>query len=127
MATLSWKPKWRGDTYCSPACGGGCKRKDYNRALENAEKLAKELGPGWEPHVWENLGWWYSAHRGVLKVHPTGHKGYTAYLGSADSAGGKWAENGSTPKKAVKNVIKAARVDVDGVIAIVEEGETYAR
>lgn len=57
---LSWKPVRRGDIYCAPACGNGCTYQAYLNAVAAAKQLAKEL-PGFKPHVWENLGWHYSA------------------------------------------------------------------
>ncbi len=57
---LSWKPVRHGDTYCSPACGGGCTYAEFEKATKKAAALAKRLGPNWKPKVWENLGWHYS-------------------------------------------------------------------
>jgi hypothetical protein len=54
-------PVRRGDVYCSPGCGMGCKWEKYQEAKHLAAALAKRLGKGWEPKVWENLGWHYEA------------------------------------------------------------------
>lgn len=35
--------------------------KTKKEATEAAAKLAEELGPGWKPEVWENLGWHHKA------------------------------------------------------------------
>lgn len=68
-----WTPRSRsGGIYCSPACGGSrgfCKRADYDRVTKEAAKLAARLGEGWEPEVWENLGWHYRVSRGAFEVH----------------------------------------------------------
>ena len=52
-----WTPKLNGKIFCSPACGAKCTKKDFDEATENARVLASQLGYGWEPRVWENLGW----------------------------------------------------------------------
>lgn len=57
-------PVRRGDIYCSPACGLNCKHEDFERAREGAAALCAALGEGWMPHVWENLGWHFSAKKG---------------------------------------------------------------
>lgn len=60
--SLRWTPVRSGALYCSPACGGRCTHSEFMDATRGAEKLAASLGPRWKPHVWENLGWHYSAH-----------------------------------------------------------------
>lgn len=98
---LSWKPKASGKVYCAPACGRGCTRAEYNAATRRVHALCKRLGRGWKPHVWENLGWHYSAISpcGRWKVHASTFRGkiagYTAFLGHP---GPKWAETGKTPE-----------------------------
>ena len=70
---LSWKPRLQGEIYCSPACGGGCTKVAHDAAKKQASELAKQLGKGWKPHVWENLGWFAKAISscGRIKVyHP---------------------------------------------------------
>lgn len=58
-----WTPILSGEIFCSPACGGKCKKKDFDEATERARALASHLGYGWEPHVWENLGWHFEAKK----------------------------------------------------------------
>lgn len=116
-----WTPVRNGDAYCSPACGGGpvlCSFKRFVHASEVATEVARDLGNGWKPQVFENLGW----HARV--VSPCGRinvslptrlndTGYTAFLGpKSTQPGGKWAESGSTPGEAIENVLNAARADI---------------
>jgi hypothetical protein len=55
---LSWTPRKRpGGVYCSSACGCGCLRADYVRAVDAGEAAARAAGQGWRYHVWENGGW----------------------------------------------------------------------
>lgn len=61
-----WSPVRAGATYCSPACGNGCTWADYGKAVLAAASLATELGDGWEPEVWENLGWHYRVKKGCF-------------------------------------------------------------
>src|SRR6266404_9845304 len=74
--TLSWKPVRKGKFYCAPACGGGCLLGDFDRAMAAACACARELGSGWAPDVYENLGWhWKVTRQGIGKtefsIHPT--------------------------------------------------------
>ena len=117
---LSWDPVRNGEIYCSSACGGGCTIDSYLQAVENANHLCKELGPGWVPRVWENLGWHYSAKSAndQVEVHETRYTGgvhYTAYAGEK-------ADNGDTPREAIENIRARltrmrdkAQNDLDGV------------
>lgn len=58
-----WTPKLSGTVYCSPACGGGCTKADFDKATTSAQHLANRLGHGWFAHVWENLGWHWEANK----------------------------------------------------------------
>lgn len=73
MIERDWTPRLSADGvhYCSPACSGKFCRKDwYDAAVAQADRLAEELGEGWRPRVWENLGWHWRAEKGVAVVHP---------------------------------------------------------
>lgn len=61
-------PKLDGDIYCSPACGCGCKKAAFDQASESAQAIAKLLGQGWEPKVWENCGWHFAVEKGIASV-----------------------------------------------------------
>lgn len=63
-----WTPILDGDIYCAPACGCKCKLVDFKRATASAAALVTELGDGWQPRVWENLGWHFSAGKGSATV-----------------------------------------------------------
>lgn len=99
--------------YCAPWCGAHCTSKDYDKAVAEAAQLAKHLGEGWVPKVWENLGWHYSVSRERLEVHPNtrwnGQRqdlaGYTAYLNIAT----QFVESSTTAHNAVYRVLKVAR------------------
>jgi hypothetical protein len=98
---LSWKPERSGNIYCAPACGWGCKWKDYQRAKTRAEKLCKQLGNGFEPRVWENFGWHGSAVLGQIQVYlPSSTRDdYTAAYNS-DCRG-----HGTTAKRALEDML----------------------
>ncbi len=124
MRTLSWEPEQNGDRYCSLACGRGCTTVEHDRAEEIAGTLSIRLGIGWRGEVWENLGWHTKAVStcGRIKVHPP-HVGgllFTAYLGEAESAGGRWSASGVTPELAIKRVIAAARAEIRRTAALVK-------
>ncbi len=87
------------------------------QATAYAAELCQNLGPGWESHVFENLGWHYCALLKGLTVVP-GHcldktkpaEWFTAFLGDGKYPGsGTWAESGDTPQEAVQNVRNKAR------------------
>lgn len=59
-----WTPRLIGDTYCSPACGMGCKKSAYDEAHRKALALHNKMtGKAWQIRVWENLGWHYEIFR----------------------------------------------------------------
>ena|ERR1019366_8878051 len=99
-----WTPVARGNRYCSPACGGGCTRMQFVMAQNSAQTLCTELGDGWKPRVWENLGWHYSAtHGDRLEVYP--HGPFTAYF----SGELQIIKKGRTATSAVKNTLDAVK------------------
>lgn len=66
-----WTPVENGDRYCSPSCGRGCTKAEFELAEARANALARQLGPGWTPVLKENLGWHYhvvSPNRRVVVV-----------------------------------------------------------
>ena len=107
---LSWNPVAKGDTYCSPACGGRCTRTAFQHATGAANALAARLGPGWTPRVWENLGWHWSVGHGELNVNPLS-TGFIAYLGERPP-GGRWTADGATPIEAIRAVLEVARAEL---------------
>jgi hypothetical protein len=64
----AWTPKLNGEIFCAPACGFGCKKLDFDRVTERATALAKKLGDGWRPRVWENGGWHFEVTKGAATV-----------------------------------------------------------
>lgn len=122
--TLGREPIRNGDVYCAPWCGFKCKWDAYEQAVIDASKLAKSLGEGWEPQVWENLGWHYKATTkdGRVNLHPKKDYrynarvvGYTAFLSPTPSIGGKWVESGDTPQAALEAVRAKAQEELDGI------------
>lgn len=66
---FAWTPQHLGKgIYCSPACGGLCTYAAYTRAIHASAALARKLGPGWKPKVWENLGWHWRVEKGGCQV-----------------------------------------------------------
>lgn len=109
------KPIHRGDVYCAPFCGFKCKRAAYDRAVREADKLCKVLGDGWEPRVWENMGWHFSAQKSNASVHAnchgdarTGHytiTDYTIFFHTEKQI----VLRGKNPVKLVDQTIRAAK------------------
>lgn len=93
-----WKPVRRGEIYCSPGCGRNCTYEEFLKASLESEKLARRCGPNFEPHVWENLGWHYSAvsKNNSIKIHPSyGRNQYNGYFGAMNSCGGEFTASGT--------------------------------
>lgn len=81
-----------------------------------AEVMAKDLQsqmttPGWEPRVWENLGWHYTVVKGNAEIMP-GRSGYHIYFSTAGRCGSDvfWhvSPNFDDPNDAVKAQIEKA-------------------
>jgi hypothetical protein len=69
--TSNWVPvQLPGGVYCSPSCGFGCTRADYDRAIKESAELADRMGSGWMPRVWENGAWHYEVTKGVASISP---------------------------------------------------------
>jgi hypothetical protein len=130
----SWTPVPRGKTYCSPACGCGCKKRDYDRAVRDADHLVGRLaGSGWKALVWENVGWHFGAVSGPVQVYGDRRGGggrlrYTCMISDrADGGSGGsliWTERASAlshddPNEAVAEEFKAALLATTGVVRAV--------
>jgi hypothetical protein len=112
-----WTPKIQpGGIYCSPRCGGRCKRVDYDRAVTDAAALAARMGDGWQPKVWENLGWHWQIEKGtaldghavgdaLLEINPNRGGGYTAWFQGAK----QFIAEGQTPEDALGFLMQDVR------------------
>lgn len=96
---------------------------NQTQAFAAANHLCRKLGEAWSPHVWENLGWHYTAVNNSITVreyiiHNPEHAGYPVSYDAVIEPGltvgfrpdgmslavqiyGK----GSTPKEAVNNAL----------------------
>lgn len=72
-----------------------------SEALQKAEALATELGKGWAPSVWNNLGWYYSAVKCCMcQVHINSDRSsYTCYTNASKQFIGR----GATPTAAYQD------------------------
>lgn len=131
-----WTPQLSPDGvfYCSPRCGGGrfCRREWFDMATRKAEELARRMGDGWTPDVWENLGWHYSVRKGTARIYPSedrnkgfdpehgfGVRSYMAMVNVPATVGG----NGGT---AVQFIAHAAQPE-DALGFAVQDGRTVER
>ena len=103
----AWTPKLDGVIYCSPACGGKCKKSDFDTATTAAHTLVRQLGHGWEPHVWENLGWHYEAVKRGATVIVDDDFNYQASIRFElqDNVKSSVTETRETPRGAVNAVV----------------------
>lgn len=115
-----WTPIERGDIYCSNACGGRCKRAEYDKAVRDAARVCKQLsqatGGDWEPEIWENLGWHWVVllkfgRDQIIRVRmPYGRRSYDADLTDARSYPGiGMMASGAPARSAVGAVTKLMR------------------
>lgn len=125
-ASLSWTPVMGKDgTYCSPACGAGCKHEDYVKAFGLAEGLAKkcseEVGGTWKPVVHENLGW----HWCVRQEGSNAEIRYGGYL--AKGTGYSVGFSGGTPAQvAVRGSFETPKQAYDALMAeVAREAERW--
>lgn len=108
-----WKPTRRGDVYCSRGCGAYCLKTAHDRARKEARALVSDLGPGWKPSVWENMGWHYSVSNKIAEIRPDRRgspvsgewkvAGYSCWLVSSDSM--VLGTEGKTPRAALKKFL----------------------
>lgn len=98
------------------------------QAEAKAAMLCARLGANWEPRVWENCGWCYSAVLGGLYVnesnYPRQTHRYSAYLNEPGKGGGIWAESADTPHDAVQAVLDAAQDEVDHKASVIQQART---
>ena len=108
-------PVRRGKTYCSAWCGGGCTWLEYQAAKRRAERLAKRLGPTWQPGVWENLGWYASASLGFdgSRVNVDARGNYTFHFGS-------FYETGRDPRDVIRDVLQQASSEASATMKRIE-------
>lgn len=113
------KPILKGDVYCSPRCGFGCKKAAYDQAVQEADALAARMGDGWVPRIWENCGWNYSVDKGVALIYPFRDGSATA---------GSWEVIGYTVFfNSVKQVVTDAKTPEDAVGFALQDARTAAR
>lgn len=98
---------------CAKWCGRGCTEEEYQKAKRDAKELCKKLGPGWKPHIWENLGWHFHAVKGNIHVMQLGDE-YSTLMGEGGAGEMFWSPKKwfKDPKKAVKHQLYLARKHV---------------
>lgn len=103
-----WTPVRDGDIFCAPACGCKCKLVDFERATASAAALVAELGDGWQPRVWENCGWHFSAGKGAATVDYSENGGhFTASIdaGVFQERHEQFRADGNSPRAAMEAVL----------------------
>jgi hypothetical protein len=104
-------PVRQGSIYCAPFCGGRCTWAAYKKAKADAAALVKVLGDGWKPRVHENLGWHFSADKGVMRVSI--YKGdATCYLNTSP----QFLGHSRSPRKAVAEALKALDAHIASIL-----------
>jgi hypothetical protein len=125
MSERDWTPVRKGEVYCSPACGAGCKHRDYVKAFGLAEGLAKkcsdEIGGTWKARVWENLGWHWEVVQEGSKVAIS----YGGYL--AKGTGYSVGFLGGTPAQvSVRESFETPKEAYDALgIAVADEAKRW--
>lgn len=105
-----WTPVLDGDVYCAPRCGFRCKKAEYDAAVAAADAVVRELGEGWSPRVWENMGWHSEVRRGSSTVRIDRRDGtFEAEFASIDK---QYFAAGKTATNAVRCVLALAQDDL---------------
>jgi hypothetical protein len=116
---LSWIPVLRGNTYCSPACGNGCTKSEYDLAVKGGKELQKRLvGSNWKIHIMENLGWFFYATSGPLQVYEIDGKFWCMCSDKPNSQDGSpiWTRTKERRFKNPNAAVKSALADVHKAI-----------
>lgn len=104
---------------CADWCGRGCTKEEYDQAVVDADNLVALLGntDAWEPRVWENMGWHYSAEA-VSGDHASvsSHGFDPGYFAIVE----RWSADGATPKAALNAVLRIVRAERDKLTAYLE-------
>jgi hypothetical protein len=120
-----WQPVLKRGLYCSPACGRGCTKKEYDRLRQFGRRIAAGLGSGWMIRMHENLGWFMEVISpcGRIRVGPDYDYnkkkaglpklcGYYANITEPNDLGILYSAHQDTPLEAVRVVIKNAQDDL---------------
>lgn len=122
------QPVRRGLYYGSAGCCHArlCTVMAFDQASTEARQLCAHLGAGWEPRVWENLGWHYevslTSGENTIHVYPVTDGSHTrgGWKVSGYSASfnyQRWHDD-KTPEGAVIKVIAAIRAELDALGAV---------
>lgn len=90
------------------------KQRSELEAYREAHAMAAQLGSGWIPRVWENLGWYWTVRKGPIEIRPRHGGGYAAEFRCPMDAGGwrnlvqLWVD-GDTPWEALHNCLEQGR------------------
>ena len=125
MKELSWKPRHKGNRYCSPACGHGCTWGEYQQARKEAKDCQRKLGKHWKIRVWENCGWFWAVSYGPLSYH----NGGTLFISDHPKINGAepcglWAgklRSGQEPVAALYNALKRVHPKIRQLQAVEAE------
>jgi hypothetical protein len=113
MTTRSgWTPVRNGPLYCSPNCGCKCTYDAFEAATASANELCSTLGDGWEPCVWENGGWHFSAKKGCAELFPVRKSQSNSCTVYFDSKAGQVVVRGEGYRQTLDACLAAARAKI---------------
>ncbi|WP_131421385.1 hypothetical protein [Comamonas thiooxydans] len=109
-----WTPVHAGDIFCSPLCGAGCKKADFDNATAQASLLVSQLGHGWQSRVWENLGWHFEATKrdAIVSVDEDGNYEASISFNLDDRHSLNVSETRRTPREAVTAVVTSLQAKI---------------
>lgn len=124
--TRTEKPILNGDIYCAPWCGCKCKKVDYDHCVKAADELAAKMGKGWEPDVWENMGWHYAIKAKHAQIHVNenfkdGARTVRSYWADIRAGGKQFCATAETPDAALGIVVQEARTFLSQATADLNE------
>lgn len=108
-------PVLKGDIYCSPFCGGQCKKAAYDKAVSDSDLVAKTLGEGWNPRVYEKLGWHWKVSKGHVEVSLSGDVFYACFQFNANNSHYYYNATNKCPREAVEDVRNQLSAAIDSL------------
>lgn len=106
---LRWVPVLNDDIFCSPACGGKCKKSEYDNAVNTSKEVALQLGENWITEVFENLGWYWKVTKGNIEITQDDSSIFTATMQFNLNGNYYFTADDEDPRKAVQKVLVQLR------------------
>lgn len=95
------------------------------QAEKEATALARVLGPGWKPNVWQNSGWHCCVVKGPVAVYPNSNGKFICRI--TDKPKGPHKITASTSKRLYNSPAEAVKATIGGAKVVVRKMETIVK